>query len=1024
MTSCQRAEDISSPEEIPFPVAPSETVNGFQLELSVPGSGVTTYATEPSVGDEHAVKSLYLLFFEKDAQGNGQYIHHYEVPPASVNGIDFRTTQTPLDIQFGNNSPLNKSTDYSILAIANVVSPTNASETIWGTALADWLASFPSFTQKEVIGFFTESRSGVTPETDYTATRFTQNNLLMSGEITKQAGQSTVKLALSRLVSRFDVKNYAGDYELVSASLWNAFPQISIWERQNFDYSDMRLKRFYGKKATSANELKGGLYAFENYVTTPVINDNLTTCLIIGLKKTTAPEVYYYRLNVNAYERPQQLKRNNIYMVSIQRVNAPGASTESAAYESEEQLLEVIINAWNMGQNGEMLYNGESVLILPASLVTFTARAESRTFRVHTQGVGTLSISNSTLPEGLTASLSGDELTISATNGAATPRSGYVELAFGSLKGIINVNQVAALEKYIELSVKTIPTFAGNRATAAAPIRVNSSGEWNAELYNVDGHFTSPPRPAFTFGKLPNTNTTEITGNNNDELSISSTGENTTGADVISFLLVQLKADPTVRQVIMLTQKPTGGFSLGSQQKQLQFNALGERLPGASNDNRFTVTTTNPDDTWTVVLSGTDATAFKVQNAAGNAPFVSPATGDGTFTIAASDNAENKELSAVATISLGGQSVEVKLTQAKHVLSITPTSVVPILVAGGTTPNITVNSSATGKSWTATLLHTTSQQATLTATTGTVGGTFAATFPVLTQPFIVPQSTITVTMNDYPWLKATLVVTQQSFQPRYVTLQTSHALYGTMSASGGFYNYTSAMGNSLRATANFGPGAAAPVRTASGSLTSWPQNATVSSSAGIFLVNAGLNATQRAYATSWKNANKANLLLLLLDLGHGEQQALLRSVYGSTNLGVNDPGIGASQWANNYSFAAPTTGGSVAGRAKLWAYLVGGDGPFGTVNPAAFKLTPYYDHVDGRITNMPSTMIPLVIVNGIPMLSIDPTKNVVVIGNMDMFSGTNNNFPANSDKWKFLQNFLAYMVNAAQYGDVFLNQFK
>jgi hypothetical protein len=506
-------------------------------------------------------------------------------------------------------------------------------------------------------------------------------------------------------------------------------------------------------------------------------------------------------------------------------------------------------------------------------------------------------------------------------------------------------------------------------------------------------------------------------------LFVSSTGENGTGADVISFLLLQLKSDPTVRQVLMLTQKPTGGFSMGSQQKQLQFNASGDRLPGSSNGNRFEVNTTNANDEWTVTLTGADAVAFAIRDTSGSsAPLSFPVAGDGAFTITASDNALDKALGASAIVTMGPQSFEIKIAQAKHVLSITPTSVMPVLVAGGSTPEITVNSSATGKAWTATIVNATPQEAKLSVTTGTTGGTFHATFPRLEQPFIVPQGLITVTMDDYPWLTATLTVSQQSYQPRVVTLQTANSTYGRLNTTGTYFNYMSAIGIGLRDKSWFGP--AATVRTAANSLTSWPQNATVSSTAAIFLVNSGLSSARRANAVAWKNANNANLLLMLLDRSHGDQQALLRSVYGSATLTVTDARVNDSDWRNAYSFAAPTAGGSPAGRAKLWAYLVGGEGPFGKVNPANVWLEPYYNNVDGTINNPPSTMMRLVTVNGQGMLYIDPTRNVVVIGNMDMFSATNDHFLKYPDKYRFLQNFLAYMVNAAQYGEVFLNQFK
>ncbi|MDR2129970.1 MAG: hypothetical protein LBP56_02170 [Odoribacteraceae bacterium] len=1036
--ACERSGELPGrPLDTPVPGALPELDNGFRLELSVPGKSLLTYATVPSVGDEHVVNSLYLLFFEHDAKGKGQFIAHHEIPTAELTGVDFRNTKT-LNIKFTNNSPLNKSTAYSILAIANVLSPGDGTKTVWGSSLADWLASFASFTEEEVINNSFESRSsGVSQQSDYTTALFTQGNLLMSARATREVGVSTVKLALNRLVSRFDVELHDTGYELQSVSIWNAYPEISLWERDSVDYSGMRLQRLYGKKATTPQALTGGLYAFENYVTSPVVNDNVTTCLIIGL--TDGNKTYYYRQNINAYETPQQLKRNNVYRVSIHRVNAPGADSELEAYQSEEVLLETIINMWNMGQNGEMLYNGESVLLLPVSLVSFTAFAEKRDYKVHVQGAGTLSISNNTLPAGLSATLVGDLLTLEAAAGGAAPRGGYIEIAFGSLKGIINVNQAAAATKYIELTPPSIPLFAGNTGVASVPVRVNSSGPWTAELYNVTYAFAGP-RPVFAFG-LPTSTDITKSGTNDQTFTVSTTGQNsyTVGnppepTEIVSFLMIQLDADPTVRKVLMLTQKPVGGFTLEGQQKQLLFDASGAPLPGASNKELFTVKTSDPADTWSIALSGSDAAAFQVRDQWGHAPFASPHTGDGLFTIKASDNTRDKELSAVVTVTLGTQKFEIKLAQAKHVLSITPHAVAPLLATGGTTPDITVYSSATGKKWKATLVNATAQPASLSATTPAVteitgqplGGALTVTFPRLTLPFILPRATVTVQMEDYPWLTATVTASQQAYQPRVITMQTSHATYGRLDITGSSYNYFSAVGDALRDRHRYGPAETATTRTAANSLLSWPRNATVSNSSAIFLVNDGLNATQRNSVVAWRSIHPGNMLICLLDIGQGDTESLLRAIYGNTTLRIGDPRLTESDWNSKQRFAKPTNGGgSVAGRDRLWNYLVGGDAPFGAVDPDKVNLRPRHDMVDGTIFNAPSSLIPLLTVDGDIQLAIDPIKNLILIGNMDMFSAQAPHlFAENSDNWKFLHNLLAYIVNVAQCGELFLEQFQ
>ena len=1028
LDSCRR------PEEHPVVIVPDE----FELELSMSAPSARSYATVPSEAGEARVNSLHLLFFEHSDDETGAFVAHHEIPPSRLvedgEAIDLAQGKT-LTVRFGNDSPLNKSTSYSILVIANALNPSDRTKTIWGTPVDDWLSSFDSFTEGDVTRDSRYSRASSS------ASPFARDNLLMSARIAREAGQPRTRAILSRVVARFDAELRADlPYKLRSLSIWNAYPETSIWERDDFEYAAMPLQRFYGIE-TGEKASRGGLYAFENYVNAPAVNDDRTTCLVIGLEDESDGHTYYYRQNICARDCPQQLKRNNVYRVSIQRVNARGAASELEAYRSEEVLLETIINAWNAGQGGEMFYNGESALILPASLVSFTSAAETREYRVYARGAGKLAITGNTLPDGLSATLDDDKLTLAAAAGEANPRGGYVELSFGSLRGIINVTQEAAVTRYLRLGATSVPVFAGNVAATSEEIRVNSSGDWTARIYNANYPYAGD-RPAFAFGDATSVDLVK-TGASGQGFTVSTTGPNghiagspPVAAPVVSFLLVQLDDDPTVRKVLMLTQKPAGGFAMGSSQKQLLFDASGRPLPGASNKELFAVKTSDPDEAWNATLSGADAGAFQLLDPTGAAPLALPHVGDGGFVIKASDNALDKELSAAATVTLGAQSFVIKLSQARHVLSITPGTLSPLLAAGGTTPDVVVNSSAAGKKWRATLVNATpSQQASLSADAPGVleivgqplGGSFNVTFPPLTQPFVAPRAAVTVQMEDYPWLVATLVVSQQSYKPRAIAVQTAHATYGRMDAPGNHYNYFSAASDALRARDNFGPNENAKVRIAAGSLASWPRNATVSNTSAVLFINNGLSSSQRSSAVAWRKEHPGNTIIFALDLGNSNNESLLRAIYNDATLRVSDPSLNDSDWNNRATLAA--RGGTEEGRARLWKYLVGGAGPFGEVNADNVDLHPRYDMVDGALSHAPPTLITLLTVRRennaeYIQLAIDPVQNIVIIGNMDMFAGTNNRFPEGSDNWKFLHNFLAYVVNAAQYGDVFLSKFK
>jgi hypothetical protein len=59
-------------------------------------------------------------------------------------------------------------------------------------------------------------------------------------------------------------------------------------------------------------------------------------------------------------------------------------------------------------------------------------------------------------------------------------------------------------------------------------------------------------------------------------------------------------------------------------------------------------------------------------------------------------------------------------------------------------------------------------------------------------------------------------------------------------------------------------------------------------------------------------------------------------------------------------------------------------------------------------------------------VAIDPVLRILYIGDVDLFGtvGGRNSFPAGSEKLKFMNNIIAFMVNAAQHGDYFLSEFR
>ena len=79
-----------------------------------------------------------------------------------------------------------------------------------------------------------------------------------------------------------------------------------------------------------------------------------------------------------------------------------------------------------------------------------------------------------------------------------------------------------------------------------------------------------------------------------------------------------------------------------------------------------------------------------------------------------------------------------------------------------------------------------------------------------------------------------------------------------------------------------------------------------------------------------------------------------------------------------------------------------------------------YNKVSGEIT-----IHALHLVKPYWTLSIDPVNRIIYVGNSDMFgSATLGQFALDTDNGRFIRNVLAFMVNADQYGDTFLDDFR
>lgn len=397
----------------------------ISFSVQDPASGLATRAAiAPEAGEEN-IKTLDLIFFESNGNGTGTFKGWKELTSASGSPLEMNT-----DIVFDFSDIGLKTTDaYDILAVANMGSnylPTDGSQSMddWKNAIKN--SNFK--TARAEVQAFMAGTSADIPE--YITKPIVSEALLMSASLRKESEDTKISIVLQRSVARFDVYNSAAGYTLESVSVWNGYPSLFVWngEPTAFDKAAKRIARLYGVESEAGADIVGKLYAYENYVPAPKQNDQVTTCLIIKVRNKQSGTASYHRVNVHPLESGQSLKRNNVYKLTVNSVKKEGYATELEAYKGTLTSLSYSINYWDMDSHGTVQFDGDNILAIPSKKVLFTPNGGSYDLGIFTFGEGTLSVSKKVLDNGLSATLNGKTLTVSATalDNVKDRRSGIV----------------------------------------------------------------------------------------------------------------------------------------------------------------------------------------------------------------------------------------------------------------------------------------------------------------------------------------------------------------------------------------------------------------------------------------------------------------------------------------------------------------------------------------------------------------------------------------------------------------------
>ncbi|MDR0765818.1 MAG: hypothetical protein LBF09_02625 [Odoribacteraceae bacterium] len=1020
LASCQREWSLER----------SKAAGEFTLTLSVADADATRSSIPLEAGEDQ-VNSLHVLFFEESGDGSGKFLGYYEARNADDDDPDNDDLHGLLDpplssreqvrVAFGDITVVKDphdqgqtfipDADYSLLVVANI------GEYIGARDVDDWIAAMIGKRESEVLDGAFLVINGASDETD--DTRVIQpTNLPMNARVKRLARQEEVSVELRRSVFRISVINEAVGYELVSASLWNVYPRTPAWENVMNLFDLPLLKRFYGVPATG-NEITAGLYAFENLSAVNEKNDERTTCLVLGLEHDG--QVHYYRVNLNIVAGiGQQLARNGAYRLRIKNVGGPGEASEIDAYTAANFLLDVTVNEWNVDEQGTLLSDGDNVLAVPTNDIVFTPAAEERAYSVYTRGTATLELARVILPEGITATLEGHTLVVTVT-ATTEAREGYVELRLGTLKALVNIHQRPASETFLDLSRYDLPPFPGNGVyQMEGNVRVTSSGPWSAKIYGE----------GFTFHyRSSGLASTELYHRASGEgFTITTTGTNPNPDDSRhAFVSVFLDDDHEVHQVIVISQDAPVNFTINppiSPTEQIRFDALGTLVMGRE---KYEVDPGGSGLEWEAVSSNPrfkvsyyDETGTQLPEGA------TYHAGKGYFSVTATG------VNTVNTVSTGIVDVYLRTAPAaKQTISVSQgVFTLSIYSAGGAVPSaggeqqvsVTLSPAWSGSEWSASVhTSTAGHQAYFgipgeTTATGAINTPIVVTFPQSPIEFarVTPVATIEVSIVGTTGFSRSISFEQSTWPWRPLIIQSrATGGYGSMSYNASNSLYFDAFMANMRATTSFSPSGFVPT---AGNLT-FTTGETVASTATVYNANVySISAAARTAVKTWMGTHHANFLVVIDDDVNSPSDRLALLNLFSPTFTTGAPSGSALRYITE-----PPGEGTAARR--LWDYIFI-NGPFGTVGN--FYISFATDNIDRALYSWPSTTVPILMHGDsrYPEVAIDPVLRILYIGDLDIFAYYRDSFTVGGDKWKVVNNLISFLVNAAQYGDPFLNMFR
>lgn len=385
---------FSCTSEFYNPVEPVPDAGELTLAYKVDNDMPLT-RTVAAMGHETMLKRVHLLFFDTTEEDVFTAFKTVAVSPGrSTFSID-----PPENLVIGR--------PYRVLAVGNADNFNSD-----GLSLSEWLTHFVGG-YNELIGKlklghegpFTRENPGLLPLYGKFINRSGEEStftVIQDGDSKKVIESESSTFFFSRAVCRFDIHNLVGHlldiraarvvnspesgYLFTDGLIGGKIPEYSPEEAPDGSgYMPITTDVAEGENTTQ--RLEGSLYGFPNIVNTTVVNDFVTSALMIAgyyIDPETGEkdnELTYYRFNMANLGDSQVLNRNYCYRATIKGVRRRGAYTEKEAYNDSSPIFIYEFNpAWGTDDDNVVTDDEGNFLIVNKTHLTFQGDASDADF--------------------------------------------------------------------------------------------------------------------------------------------------------------------------------------------------------------------------------------------------------------------------------------------------------------------------------------------------------------------------------------------------------------------------------------------------------------------------------------------------------------------------------------------------------------------------------------------------------------------------------------------------------------------